>query len=298
MIISIALFFSVSGFANEFKAIDEYAAKVPKSKNLQSLSKKLTSKYTDTTEKYRSIYTWVATHIDYDCKAFHSPKKAVYEAAEVIAKGKSVCSGYSAAFKELCILSGLECETIEGWSKNNYGRIAQDLYAVPDHAWNAIKINGQWQLCDVTWGAGYTEGNCDKYVDKFENFFFCSPPELFALQHYPVDEKWLLGVEISKEEFKNLPHVFIPALEADIKFKSPKDGIIQYKKGKDIKLSFTTQNMNEVIYVSTPGSKQPVATVANKKDGVYDISFSLKKYSPYVFLYFGTIGSIVYKVEK
>jgi transglutaminase/protease-like cytokinesis protein 3 len=293
----LAYIFSTSHLlGNNFDNVDQHARKISKSRNLKYLSEKLTSPYTDTLNKYRSIFTWIAHNISYDCKAFHNSSLAVYDPKDVISKGRTVCSGYSALFEELCKLSGLECVTISGWSKNNYALIGKKLRE-PDHDWNAIKVNGQWHLCDVTWAAGYTEGNCDKYVKKFEDFYFCSPPNLFSLQHYPLEPKWLLGVSITKDEFINLPHFYATSLAKNINLTTPLSSI-KYRKNKNILIDFSVANIKEVIYVVASGEKKSIVEVANNPSGLYKIEFSLNKYAPYIFVYFGTEGAFVIKVDK
>ena len=65
-------------------------------------------------------------------------------------------------------LAGLECEKIVGQAKGAFyhpGCFDPDhlSYGPEPHAWNAVKLDGQWYPCDVTWAAG-TVGMCDLFL--------------------------------------------------------------------------------------------------------------------------------------
>jgi len=47
-------------------------------------------------------------------------------------------------------LANLDCEIVIGHGKSSSRTLASDF---PDHAWNEIKPNGKWYLCDATWSA-------------------------------------------------------------------------------------------------------------------------------------------------
>ena len=53
--------------------------------------------------------------------------------------GKCVCAGYAAAFKLLAEEAGLEAVVVTGILEGSLS-----------HAWNKVKINGEWQILDVT----------------------------------------------------------------------------------------------------------------------------------------------------
>ncbi|MBP3300574.1 MAG: hypothetical protein J6M34_03625 [Clostridia bacterium] len=63
-----------------------------------------------------------------------------------LVNGKAVCDGYSRAFQLLCRRMGLDVLIVRGKSNN-------PTTGVPEgHAWNLIKIDGNYYHIDVTWG--------------------------------------------------------------------------------------------------------------------------------------------------
>ena len=62
----------------------------------------------------------------------------------MLRRRKAVCSGYAALFEHLAREAGLEAVTIRGHSKGFMAGTHQDSEL--NHAWNAVKIEGQWRL--------------------------------------------------------------------------------------------------------------------------------------------------------
>ena len=61
----------------------------------------------------------------------------------------TVCAGYAVILKELCDRNGIECQYVEGCCKQ------EDLdKGYLTHAWNIVKINGNYFPLDLTWNAG------------------------------------------------------------------------------------------------------------------------------------------------
>lgn len=62
--------------------------------------------------------------------------------------GKTVCAGYALILKELCDRNDIECQYVEGvCSKED---AAKDVLT---HAWNIVKLNGEYFPIDLTWRA-------------------------------------------------------------------------------------------------------------------------------------------------
>lgn len=103
--------------------------------------------------KYRSIYQYIVDNVSYDEDAYaflrtngHIQSQMPYTAYAALMNGKAVCAGYSRLFYAMCKYVGLPVEYASGTAngRNGWG----------NHAWNFVKLNGEWYQVDVTWDAG------------------------------------------------------------------------------------------------------------------------------------------------
>ena len=75
---------------------------------------------------------------------------------------KNVCHGYALLFKVLAEEAGLECRMISGKTTEE---ITYD-----DHAWNQIKIFGNWYNVDATWDKGRDKRDWKYFLRSDEEF--------------------------------------------------------------------------------------------------------------------------------
>ena len=157
-------------------------------------------------ERAYAIYRWIAANIEYDAEGLFSGSYGDLSAEGLLRSRRSVCSGYTNLFEALANVSGLEAATIHGYSKG-WGYEVGEPVGDANHAWNAVRIDGDWQLIDATWGAGYVDDS-GRYVPDFEDYFFLTPPDQFIYRHLPEDPAWqLLGESLSLDEFENLAYL-------------------------------------------------------------------------------------------
>ncbi len=104
-------------------------------------------------KKYRTIYEFICNNVVYDEDAYaflrtngHIQSQIPYTAYAALMNGKAVCAGYSRLFYAMCKYVGLPVEYVSGTAngRNGWG----------NHAWNFVKLNGEWYQVDVTWDAG------------------------------------------------------------------------------------------------------------------------------------------------
>ncbi len=155
------------------------------------------------TEKARAIFRWLAENVAYDVGGMADP--VTIRPDEVLERGQSICDGYAGAFALLGKLSGLEVVTIHGYAKG-YDYRPGASFERPNHAWNAVRIDGRWQLIDATWGAGHVAGG--RYVKQLDDFFFLPDPAALAFTHLPKDPRWtLLRRPLTRAGFEAQPVV-------------------------------------------------------------------------------------------
>lgn len=187
------------------------------------LGRKLTADLDSDLEKARAIFTWIAFNISYDCKKFKQGAGPIKfsgdsqasvmaqrqqwraeQLARTLKRKQGVCQDYSELFVAMAAAAGLEAVFIGGNARRQDHPFSSRLGE--SHAWNAVKIDGQWGLLDATWAAGKTKDGCSKFVQVFSPGFFLTPPAWFALNHLPKEEKWqLLETPITAADFEDRP---------------------------------------------------------------------------------------------
>jgi hypothetical protein len=79
------------------------------------------------------IHDWVVARVDYD----QSLQK--YTAYEALTIGKAVCQGYALLMYNMLTKAGIK------------NVIAAGTVNTGEHAWNIVKLDGQWYHLDATW---------------------------------------------------------------------------------------------------------------------------------------------------
>jgi len=192
-----------------YEKIDLHALNAPTSAEatIGSLATYLIEPAKNDREKARAIFRWIAENIDYNVDVFFGATSGSIRSEDVLKSRRSICYGYSGLFLSLANEAGLEAVMIKGYGKG-YGYVPGRIFSGPsDHAWNAVRINGSWYLIDCSWGAGYVSGE-GKYVRKFDDHYFMTPPSQFIFSHFPEEARWqLLDKPLTKEEYEDLVYL-------------------------------------------------------------------------------------------
>ncbi|RLB03931.1 MAG: hypothetical protein DRG83_05995 [Deltaproteobacteria bacterium] len=200
----------IHGLNCMYKAIDLYASMTPQwvANSTRTLSYFLTKPARDEKEKIRSIYWWITHNIRYDEGYILGEHDLSFKSTSAVLKERvAVCSGYANLFETLARKAGLEAVTIHGYAKG-YGYEIGQHFSRPDHAWNAVKLEGAWYLVDCTWGSGYWDPVTRTHKMEYEDFYFLTPAHLFIYSHFPLDERWqLLDQPLQLNEFEDLPEI-------------------------------------------------------------------------------------------
>lgn len=117
------------------------------------------------------IHDMIIEEVDYAYNIWRQPETAAYAhtIVGVFDNNKNtdvVCEGYAKAFQFLCGYAGLESIYAVGWSTsgNSSG----------GHAWNLVKLNGNWYNVDTTWD----DSNGSDY-DGYQYDYFNLPTSVF-----------------------------------------------------------------------------------------------------------------------
>ncbi len=187
--------------AQDFASLDKYAQNAPNdaTKSIPLLANYLGKKANTELQKVRAAFAWMAFHIEYDqdvidLKLLATSQNTAWQKAEMVLKRRTgVCEGYANLFKALCKEWKIECYFVTGLVKQGDG-------SIPDtpHAWNAVKIDNEWHLLDVTWAAAATQT-----TNTVDERYFLTEVGIFLKNHYPDDPMWQLSdYPISETEFR------------------------------------------------------------------------------------------------
>ncbi len=168
-------------------------------------------------EKTRAVYRWVTDRIAYDFDAFRRGSKRNDPPATVLSTRKAVCEGYASLFADLCGRMGLAVAKVSGFGKG-FGYHSGRTFTRMNHSWNAVQIDGKWRLIDSTWGAGSIQQG--KFVKRFSEFFFLTPPDKLIFTHYPEEDRWqLLDTPVTHQQFEQQPRVSQELFELGVSVK-------------------------------------------------------------------------------
>jgi len=211
---------------NQFSAIELNALNAPLSlkNDLIGLTEYLTKPCANDIEKVRSIYVWIAEHIDFDLKSFEKSNRNFYSAQKILNIGKADSRGFAQLFQAMCEQAGITCRTIEGYSKA-FPYVQGDVFIRTEHDWNAVFINNKWSFIDLTCGSGnllYEDREFLKFASSIFGFiyikdklvfkkkmndeFFLIEPKKFFFSHLPANPMWqLIDCPISVNSFEKKP---------------------------------------------------------------------------------------------
>jgi len=255
-------------------------------KAIQSLTLSLTKTAKTDTEKAKAIYDWIADNIAYDTVSFFSGNISYTgDISEITYQTrKSVCQGYSELFKRMCDFAGLECQVISGFAKGYGYNPGDKIEGKSNHAWNAVKIDGQWQLIDSTWGAGHLN-NKNLFVKKYNKHYFLTPPEYFIYDHLPENPGWqLLSNKISKKEFSDMTQVDSDFFDLGLKLVNHKDVVIE---NNEEYLTVSLEAPEDVVFMANvlnfkTGEEYPNYALVQKKDRLIEITTAFPSAGDYL----------------
>ena len=217
---------SEKAISQKFSAIDTHLASVPTQNysNIEQLHNQIVKSHFNEEQKVYAIAKFITNTIAYGERA----RKPL----NTINSREGVCQDYAELFIALCELSNIENNYVTGDGKTS----AQDIgFYISNHAWNIVKVNGHYQLYDLTWAAGTYDDSTNSFSKNFNVQYFNANPKEFISNHFPDNSKWqLLDIPISKNEYINSP-TFSP----EFKNLSLKNGIV---RSDDFEITFESNN--------------------------------------------------------
>ena len=117
------------------------------------------------------------------------------DAYGALVDGKAVCEGYSKAFQLLCNKANIDCVLLSGTADSD------------NHAWNGVKIGGDWYQIDVTWD------DVDDFIYDSHEYFNLTDSLMY--EDHTLSPKYS---EIDAESFLNLEswcNFYVPKCTAE-----------------------------------------------------------------------------------
>ncbi len=90
------------------------------------------------TEKIRTVHNWIVCNTTYNDK-YYDRGDSFNHVSNLLNNKTGVCQGYSVTFYIFMKQMGIPCTLVMGKTDN------------VSHAWNAVKLDGNWYYIDVTW---------------------------------------------------------------------------------------------------------------------------------------------------
>lgn len=293
--------------------------------NLPVLTHKLTINLTTDVEKFRALYTWVSTNIENDYSSYLKTRKKrkklsgdseallawnnsftpkVFE--NLLKYKKTACTGYAYLMRELASLANINCKIIDGYGRTS--TLNLNHKSLPNHSWNAVQLNKKWYLCDPTWSAGLVilEENSPIFKSDYCEGYFLAEPALFAKNHYPLEEEWmLLSQPPSFNEFLDGPIVYKEAFSPTVIPLAPPQMKLEVLKNEPVnfKLSLPPKSENRslnLLLVNNGVTKSAQPKISRYQDE-YSLEYSFDKsglYDVHIQMNDTIVATYVVKVKR
>ena len=120
--------------------------------------------------KIKAVYNYLIDTVDYELNV---PNNQNIQSA--LLDRRSVCAGYSKAFQYILHRMGMFCTYVTGVTENG-----------EDHAWNIVRIDGQYYNVDVTWGDPVFAGSQEQQSILVTSYnYLCCTDEELSKTHIP-----------------------------------------------------------------------------------------------------------------
>jgi len=197
----------------------------------ESLTDFINKKYSTEHEKFRAIFVWVTTNIEWGNSA------SKYTAREVFNSRKAVENGYAELVTLLCDQCNLKSRKVVGVAKDDLEYFQTQILF--EDVWNIVSINGKFYLTDLNYSADNYDKTKDTLPQDFDDTYFLLNPATFILTHFPSNPAdQLLPSPISEDDFIDGPVFFEKAINYEVTSYSPSVSTLKVKVNEKIKFHF------------------------------------------------------------
>jgi hypothetical protein len=270
----------------DFARIDSIAMNAPDlaTRSLDDLAAYCQANAESELEKVRFYFVWIARNIRYDERMSKVPSiefdQKKQSPQHVFRIHKAICTGYSRLFVYLCQISKIPVFYVAGYGKED---IRPD--SIQTHAWNVVKVAGEWALFDPTWASNSLANDSSDLNLQFERYFMGSP-DVFQKGHLPYDPAFQLTKDMMtrQEFFKNTEgddaekpekpeEDFATLLNREHLLDSLSLTILSHRRG----LAFMPEDSNIVVKLRGALKEKQFKAVKEAHDVLTDFSKSAEK---------------------
>ncbi|KAL3319976.1 hypothetical protein Ciccas_001334 [Cichlidogyrus casuarinus] len=258
---------------NVFEKIDSHAIDVSKRdhNSFKDLLWDLVYSYKlSNLERARVIFRWMTAK---DMTKIHFAVSPPDSPEEIVLSFKRNKGTYARIYEVFCSYASVPCLTISGYAKG-VDYLPGDKFEgqIPNHSWNAIQIQGSWQLVDAHWATRYRFLKSNRLshdvVYEYDDFYFIMEPQHAIYSHFPEDNQWQLLVHpLTLNQFENLPLTKSQFFKCSMDFLEEYQGVLVSPDGSlQMKLGFLNFGsfIHKLSYLRTSLNHRAMDTIVPK----------------------------------
>lgn len=166
-------------------------------KNIKSIAQYIDKNEPNPYLKIKALHDYVISRVTYDLDVLKTGIRPKQDAQTVFMTHKGVCEGYANLFKALGQAIGIDVVYILGKIRQDLApvdvipenvRLLKSNYDWTNHAWNAVKVEGNWQLVDTTWD----DTDSANSAPSDRGNYLMIPPQAMIMSHFPQQQDWQL----------------------------------------------------------------------------------------------------------
>lgn len=200
-------------------------------------------------EKIKALHDYIVVHTEYDKVNLdnNTIPDVDYTAKGVFVNGIAVCRGYAEAFQLLMEKIGIESKILTGWAKGT------------THAWNVVKLDGNWYHVDTTFDDPLPEHG-EVYQSPYDNLrydYFLVTDQQILLDHTIEGESPTCNSEdyMYREKQYQTPYEIInsissiPASFVDYYSKGYDTVTFYFKESADLSAAGLVQKIGQQLFI-------------------------------------------------
>lgn len=259
--------------------------------NINGVAQYIAQQESDPNLQVKAIHDYVISRVNYDLSVLETGVRPSQDARTVFETHQAVCEGYAHLFNALGQAMGMEVMYLEGDIRKDLApldlipsslRLIQSQYNWTRHAWNAVKVEGHWQLVDTTWD----DSTLADAGETYHADYLMLPPKALIMSHLPDNPDWqLLSETTIHRDFENSPLLTPQFFSQGLVLNDP----IQYQTTVAQSASITLQGASaygdEILgFFSKRQDGMPwlpeLATVFSARESEADLQFELCQTQP------------------